>query len=161
MTDKDLGQSSSEDVLQNQIPSESWKDWVRVHTQEAVADALQGTLVKKIQDSLEEQSLWKWNINTESKPGWFQKISICSKDVAKKTEGQIAITVKPNWKISFHINPYEHFEDFYYIIENISPEEYFQYSEGFNQIIDWKLPEDVEILNSIEKVMYPNMDDYM
>lgn len=136
------------------------KDLIETNTQENVAETLQETLVKQIQDSLEKQSMWERDINIEEKPGWFQKISICSKNITKKAEGQIAITIKPNWTISFHINPYEHYEEFYYIAKNLSPEKYFQYSERFNQIIDWKLPEDVSTLTSLEKVEYPNYDDY-
>lgn len=127
---------------------------------EEIAETLQESLVKKILTSLEEMSSWERDIDTEDNRGWFKKILIFKKWIKRhKGVGQIDTVIRPDNTISLQINPYDHFDEFYYKAEHVSPEEYLRYSTKFNEILDLKTPEDVLPESKLEKIEYPNMDD--
>jgi hypothetical protein len=154
MTDKNLNQTDQSSEIHV-----TWKEWVEEWTQEEVAKNLQETLINNVLDFLETQSVWNWNIETQDKVDWSKRIHINSKNTMENPM-EVIVTLNPKWRVYININPLEHLEEFYYIAEDISTEEAFQYSTKFNQVFDWKLPEDVFAGTKLEKVEYPNYDDY-
>ena len=110
--------------------------------------------------SLKKYAYSGWDLETERTKWWFEKISITSPHVSvRRSEPQIAITIKPDGKISIRVNPYDHYEDFYYNMQNISLDEAEKYYWGFDKIINWEDVDSVYSTHWFEKIEHPKMDD--
>lgn len=142
-----------------------WLDESSAETKKDLVDSLESNSKQvrakdKILNQLDIHSDGNRDIIPERTRWWFEKISIVSKKIEKKRgEPQIAITIKPDGKISIRVNPYNYYEDFYYNMQNISLDEYEAYYLGFEQILNWEDVESVYTTHWFEKIEHPKMDD--
>lgn len=128
------------------------REWVCSNIQNNVKETLQETLVKKVQDSLEQQSKWNRNIETSTTKLWSTSISILPKGMEKKSCSPINIIIWLEWWININIQHPSYYEDFYYLWENLSPEDCFSYTNKFDEILQWQPCEEVLPNSKLKKI---------
>lgn len=105
--------------------------------QEEIKNETKENLVKDLNESDYSQLVWemysklvsgfKWshNIEQESLSNGYVKICINDKLLTEKRgEPEMSVTIKKSGEINFRVNPYSHYEEYYFIAENLTPFEF-------------------------------------
>lgn len=82
-------------------------------------------LIGKIYTALGAEFKQPYTINKEleGKNNKYTKVSVVNPDVPQRSEPEISITIKPNGNIILRINPYDNYENLYFISKEITPDE--------------------------------------
>ena len=79
---------------------------------------------------LAEDLVWRFseffNISAENKGrnNEYKKISLTNKLLTERSEPEIAITVQPNGTLNVHVNPYDTYDQFYFIAKDLSLDQF-------------------------------------
>ena len=160
MTDNNLNQvpeSSQEEgwkKMQSQISDIKWevaqnlgesKEW--------------DVLVQKVTADLSEKFGSVFNVSAETLRRWDRKINITPNSLEKKWEAEITITVEPNSDIFIRINPYKHYQEYYYEQYKLSYEQFSKELENIEIYLNTgDIPEDTLLK---KKELIQNAEDYM
>ena len=64
------------------------------------------------------------------------KVCMNKKNVAPKSVSQIEITITKDFMFNIHLNDYEHFEEFYFYGEKLTPDELFKETRTFKAFLN-------------------------
>jgi hypothetical protein len=93
---------------------------------------------------------------TQREASGNHKICLLTKGLEKKTQEQVVITVTKTWKINVNLNPYDHYDEYYFLGEKLTDEEVMNEMDNFSSFLQaWKVSEGSKLV----KEMYPWGDD--
>ena len=106
------------------------------NTQEELVASLTQHGVAKM---LAEDLVWRFNeffdISAENK-GEYKKISLTNKLLTKRSEPEIAITIQPNGTLNVHVNPYNTYDQFYFIAKDITVDQFIKELDSIQKSLE-------------------------
>jgi len=139
------------------IEENEGSNWVGNIKDGASADVSKNLqLVSKIYAELGAEFSYPQTINKESR-GEYTRISVVNPEVENRSEPEIVITLQPNGNVFFKINPYDHYEEFYFISKEITPE---QLSGEIKRAKDVLKTGEAPQNGLLRKVEYPNPETF-
>lgn len=107
------------------------EDLVASLTQHGVAKMLAEDLVWRFSDF--------FNIFGENR--WeYKKICLTNKLLTERAEPEIAITIQPNGKLNVHVNPYDTYDQFYFIAKDITVDQFEEEMDSIQESLKtWRM----------------------
>ena len=117
-----------------------------------------------INKDVKKEVIWQFdstkdNINSEKKTNGYEKISIIDKTLSPRSEPEVAVTIKPDWKINVHINPYSKYDKYYFSAENLSADQFIKEKWNIENIRKDIAPDNTTVFKKKQTDIDPN--DYI